>query len=136
MKKCSRCQQYKELGDFSSNKCKIDGLNQECKECNRKSQRKQRDKGNSRWWDLKKNFGITKDQYCAMLDKQECKCAICGTKHIDEHKKRLHVDHCHTTGKIRGLLCNHCNLGIGHLKDDINILKNAIAYLEYDKEVL
>ena len=51
-------------------------------------------------------------------------CAICGIT------ERLHIDHCHNSGDVRGLLCSNCNLGIGNLKDNIKILKNAILYLE------
>ncbi len=55
----------------------------------------------------------------------EQKCSICGTT-----DKKLKLDHCHKTGKMRGLLCHFCNVGIGLFKDDIAILKNAIIYLE------
>lgn len=59
-----------------------------------------------------------------LLQKGECK--ICNTTST----KPLSVDHCHSTGKIRGLLCNPCNMGIGQFKDSIVRLKNAISYLE------
>ncbi len=78
--------------------------------------------------DLKKNYGITSEVYNAMRMEQDCRCAICG-KHEIENKTRLGVDHCHITKRIRGLLCHSCNLAIGMLKDDVNILTNAIAYL-------
>ena len=68
-----------------------------------------------------------------MLEKQNNKCAICK-KDRNIFKKRLCVDHCHSTGKIRGLLCTNCNQGIGHLKDDLNIIKSAIRYLEEYKD--
>lgn len=51
-------------------------------------------------------------------------CAICGSK------EKLHIDHCHETGNVRGLLCSNCNFGIGNLKDNIDYLKTAILYLE------
>jgi hypothetical protein len=60
-----------------------------------------------------------------MLELQQGKCAICE-KSSDKH---LFVDHCHTTGKIRGLLCQHCNTLLGMAFDDTNILLSAVAYL-------
>ena len=75
---------------------------------------------------LKKLYGITVQEYDKMLKKQKGKCAICGKK---PDKIRLAVDHCHRTGKVRGLLCNSCNLGIGKLGDTIDRLKKVINYL-------
>ena len=129
-KKCSRCQEHKELAEFSKNKCKKDGLNQECKICNRKSHKKAREKGLSRWYDMKKTLGIGEKEYNTLLQKQNHCCAICSHPHIDEKGKRLHVDHDHITGKIRGLLCNHCNLGLGHFKDNPFFLATAMWYLD------
>lgn len=80
---------------------------------------------------LKKNFGITCEEYHAVLEKQNGCCAICFG--IDEDVK-LAVDHDHETGKIRGLLCRSCNVGIGHLKDSKTVLASALAYLEKWKE--
>ena len=71
---------------------------------------------------------MTIDQYNELFVKQEGKCIICG-KHQNELKGRLYVDHDHSTGKIRGLLCKKCNLLLGYSNDDINILKGAIEYL-------
>lgn len=77
---------------------------------------------------LKRNFGITIEDYNKLFERQQGKCAVCG-KHQTEFKKRLAVDHCHKTKKVRGLLCNNCNIGIGFMKDDIENLKCAILYL-------
>jgi len=77
---------------------------------------------------LEKKYGITPEQYIELFNKQEGKCIICN-KHQIEFKKALGVDHDHKTGKIRGLLCNDCNLGIGYLKDNIIFLQKAIDYL-------
>lgn len=135
-KKCSRCQEYKDIVEFSKNKCKKDGLNQECKICNRKSHKEAREKGLTRWHDMKKTLGIGKKEYNDLLEAQGYKCAVCGHPHVDEKGFRLHVDHCHTTGKIRGLLCNHCNLGLGHFKDNKFLLHVAYKYLERFQNVL
>jgi hypothetical protein len=78
---------------------------------------------------LKQKYGITLAEYNQMLFDQNGCCAICGEHHTIKNKT-LHVDHCHTTGKVRGLLCQHCNTAIGKFKDDIKLLKNAIKYLK------
>lgn len=78
---------------------------------------------------LKRVFGITLDEYNILLEKQGYKCKICE-RPTSDFKKRLHVDHCHKTGKIRGLLCYTCNSGLGYLKDSIYLLFKAIFYLK------
>lgn len=81
---------------------------------------------------LKKRYGVTLDWYEAKLKEQKGLCAICGkpeTKSTKGKVYRLAVDHCHDSGKVRGLLCMNCNYGIGHMKHDPKILKAAIAYL-------
>ncbi len=80
---------------------------------------------------LKKYFGLTVQDYDDMYIGQGGCCAICGT-HQSRLKLRLAVDHCHDTGKIRGLLCGSCNTALGLLKDNPDVLYNAIKYLELD----
>lgn len=85
--------------------------------------------------ELKKRFGISLEEYQLMLEVQQNVCAICGKveSSVDHRTKRaryLAVDHCHTTGKIRGLLCSRCNTAIGLLEDDPQILQNAIDYIK------
>lgn len=77
---------------------------------------------------LIRNYGITSSEYDEMLEAQNGVCAICGQ---DEQVKTrgLSVDHCHTTGKVRGLLCSYCNMGLGLFKDDTEVLINAVKYL-------
>ena len=77
---------------------------------------------------LSKKYNMTVEKYDSMLKEQNNCCKICST-HESEFNKRLAVDHCHTTGKIRGLLCMACNILLGKAKDNINILNNAIDYL-------
>lgn len=79
--------------------------------------------------DLKKMYGISLEKYNEILCSQNNSCAICK-KHKDEFTKALAVDHCHTTGKVRGLLCTNCNRALGNIRDSIDGLKNAILYLE------
>lgn len=78
---------------------------------------------------IKTSYNITIDIYNKMFDEQKGRCKICG-RHQSEFKKRLSVDHCHETLKVRGLLCSKCNMGIGHFKDNIDLLKSAIEYLK------
>jgi len=83
---------------------------------------------------LKSCYGITFDDYMEIYNKQNGCCLICGTKKdfISEKNKSnnvLAVDHCHISGRIRGLLCSCCNKSLGGFKDNIDILNNAILYL-------
>lgn len=75
---------------------------------------------------LWQKYGITLEEYTQRLDEQGGVCAICG----GTVTAKGGVDHCHASGKIRGILCHHCNVAIGNLKDDISLLKKAIIYLE------
>lgn len=74
----------------------------------------------------KKKFGITLEQYEELLTKQNHQCAICE----NTDTRRLAVDHCHTTGVVRGLLCSSCNISIGRFQDDVSRLERAISYLK------
>lgn len=78
---------------------------------------------------LMREYGISLDDYNKLLVIQQDKCAICGT-HKSLHDKGLCVDHCHVTGKVRGLLCLKCNRGIGFLKDDSELCLKAHHYLK------
>ena len=75
-------------------------------------------------------YGITADEYDAMMTAQGGRCAICGsTDPGDGRSKNMSVDHDHETGKVRGILCTKCNVGLGQFQDDINLLSSAIEYL-------
>lgn len=78
---------------------------------------------------LQREYGITLDEYFEMLEKQNYSCDICNISQKDL-KKPLFVDHCHKTGKVRGLLCNNCNWTLGLMKDNPEYLNNAILYLK------
>jgi len=81
---------------------------------------------------LKKNYGITIDDYRDMLDKQDHKCGICGGEGFtmkEEHKVKLVVDHDHQTGNVRGLLCHNCNRALGLFHDDPKALNKAIDWV-------
>jgi len=83
---------------------------------------------------LKSKYGMTLDEYDKLFEAQNGVCAICGKPEIWKHQGgavcRLAVDHSHKSGKVRGLLCHHCNLLLGNAKDSIQILKSATKYLK------
>jgi len=71
-----------------------------------------------------KKYGMTEQDYQEMYSMQEGCCLVCH-----QHHKRLVIDHSHSKGVVRGLLCYRCNIMIGHAHDDVSLLLNAIAYL-------
>jgi len=78
---------------------------------------------------MKHRYGITLEQYEQLLDKQNGVCAICEKAETIKGKSNLSIDHCHRTKKVRGLLCDSCNKGLGHFKDNTNLLDRAKSYL-------
>lgn len=78
--------------------------------------------------DIWKLYRIRMEDFDKMYQEQNAKCKICY-EDIPYRGRKIAVDHCHTTGKVRGILCHHCNVGIGHLQEDIKILQKAIDYL-------
>ena len=74
-----------------------------------------------------KRYGLTLDQYDEMLARQNGRCAIC--LRFPEATNKMHVDHCHVTGKIRGILCRSCNWALGQFREDRYSLSRAIEYL-------
>jgi Recombination endonuclease VII len=79
-----------------------------------------------------RKYGLTVEQHEAMMLAQGNVCAICGEAANPDGVRaasRLHVDHNHVTGKVRGLLCNHCNRGLGFFRDSRELIEAAVAYL-------
>ncbi len=145
MKICSKCQKSKPTNSFSKRKLSKDGLNHWCKSCvatnnkkwtkaniesvrakSREYDRKNRTK--RRHSELKHKFGIGLSEYSKLLEEQNNSCAICSV-HKDDLNKNLAVDHCHSTNKVRGLLCGPCNRAIGIFKDDPELCRKASQYL-------
>jgi hypothetical protein len=86
---------------------------------------------------LRRNYGITDAQRGAMEDSQDGRCAIClreGFLMHETHTKKLNVDHCHDSGKVRMLLCHNCNRALGLLNDDVETILRAAAYVEFHRE--
>ncbi|MFW5899099.1 MAG: endonuclease VII domain-containing protein [Jiangellaceae bacterium] len=83
---------------------------------------------------LRSRYGIGVDEYEQMLRDQGGGCAICGSEDSKSNREHLYVDHCHETGRVRGLLCYHCNTTLGYMRDDPDTLRAAIAYLENHRD--
>ncbi len=77
---------------------------------------------------LEVKYGLTPEQYAALFEAQGCCCSICKSDKPGS-KSGWHVDHCHSSGKVRGILCARCNIMLGNAKDSEAILTSAIAYL-------
>jgi hypothetical protein len=132
-KACSKCGEIKSHDDFSPYKPARSGLASWCKACCR-AQARERYKNSSErqdylWGYKLRKYGMTVEDYESLEDRQSGVCAICLGPPVGKFRK-LHVDHCHKTGKVRGLLCNKCNTAIGFLGDDPELAKRAINYLE------
>lgn len=135
MKTCIGCNKEQPLSEFRwANKEKT-RRRTDCKTCCAEKERARREKWlneNPEEWAkarrnaiIKHKYGVTAEQFNAMLMVQEGLCAICG-----ELMENPYVDHCHSTGQVRGLLCHHCNSGLGLFRDNTEFLMSAIKYLE------
>jgi hypothetical protein len=131
-KRCSLCKSIKNRDDFYQDRTRKDLMSAYCKKCSLNRNKKWRElnpessKDSSLWTRRKLFYGITKEEFFNLLEEQNYLCAICK---IDINKS-AHVDHCHSSKKIRGLLCSNCNKGLGMFKDNIKFLESAIQYLK------
>ena len=142
MKRCPSCALQKPLTEFHVRKTRNGAPASRCKPCSRDAQRKWRrtqpDYDKRRYQEVKvetrerhlvRKYGVNLTAYNQMLDAQGGKCAICRTTPETQRYGVFHVDHCHATGAVRGLLCRGCNNVLGVVKDDPAALARAIAYL-------
>ncbi len=139
MKVCTRCKQDKEPIGFPAQARKKDGLSPWCRACHASwsVERRQRPdfRAKSLNYRYQQFYGLTYEQVVSMWEAQGQACAICGATDGLGKNNWPSVDHDHTTGQIRGLLCHDCNTFIGFAKDDPAILARAIVYLEESKNV-
>jgi len=129
MKQCSTCKTQKLKTEFYKCAHNKDGLYHECKSCKSEYDRLRNIKNpnNRKDLNLQNRYGITLKQKEQMIERQNGKCAICK-ENLDKGKHTC-VDHNHVTGEIREILCKSCNILIGHSKENIEVLKNAVQYL-------
>lgn len=132
MKQCSKCGVTKQKTEFYKESRSKQGVQSMCKLCFKQWQQSDIGRKTARKAHLAQKYDITLQQYDEMLKEQNNCCVICGTgvENCDKGSgNHLVVDHCHTTNKVRGLLCNPCNLLLGYAKDNVAILQSAINYL-------
>jgi hypothetical protein len=114
-KQCSRCKQVVSLNAFSKNSRMVDGLAKSCRSCKQAEQ-------------LKHKYNITIQDKQALYARQNGKCKLCQ-KPIAFDGKGTHIDHCHETGRVRGILCQDCNTSLGKLGDSATTLYRAYLYV-------
>jgi hypothetical protein len=129
--RCSRCKIEKPLEAFHRQWSTVTGRHGWCKDCYNANARLKRNKKvtpeQRARWNRATKYGLTEQQYQEMLSQQQRCCLICG------EEKPLMVDHCHQTGRVRGLLCHRCNLRLTGVEDP-DFLKAALAYLAGHKD--
>lgn len=144
-RECNSCKTFMPWDSFHSQPKGLNNKRGQCKKCSRKYldnwRMKNPEKSRRIGWahELKRLYGITIDEYFSILESQNNRCAICqcdgnltvdGSELIKNGKPtKLHVDHDHNTGKVRGILCNSCNRGLGSFRDNKLIVELAVKYL-------
>lgn len=132
MKKCPNCREFKVEIEFRI-RAKENSLRSWCRVCENKASRERHHikyktcenrKRSIKKYGLKRHYGLTLEDYDQILKEQNNVCAIC------KEDVKLFVDHCHTTGKVRGLLCQGCNSGLGFFKDDRERIRRSLEYLD------
>lgn len=126
MKECRSCGLEKPLSEYHIRRDNGKHRN-DCIACQRLLKRK------TQYRDM---YGIELSEYDRLYAIQGGVCAVCHKPQTDPRKTTLCVDHDHTTGEVRGLLCSNCNVGIGHLQDDEELLQAAINYIRSSKNRL
>jgi hypothetical protein len=100
-----------------------------CKECHKRrcSERYHAKSFLERRAERAAHYGLSKDEYVSLFERQMGRCAICGDEPTTA--RGLHIDHCHTTNRVRGLLCHGCNTAIGAMRENTEVMRRAILYL-------
>lgn len=112
---CISCQVERDVSEFHTHKYSKNGIATVCKIC-----------------EIINIYGISYDEYISLKESQNHKCKICNKQ---EPEIKLHLDHCHSSGTVRGFLCRNCNVAIGLLQEDIEICKSLVKYLEENNNV-
>lgn len=137
MWQCSVCNRLKVATQFNRDVNKPRGHSYTCKSCAAAYQRKRKEVPDGwryrRNYYLQRYFGISLEEYEQLYEAQNRRCALCDSEGDDARRTgnvaTLFVDHCHTSGKVRGLLCQRCNTALGMFRDNVSVLEKAIAYL-------
>lgn len=141
LKECNKCRIKKTREEFYPRPDYKCGVRPTCKECEKRIQKeynkiKPKDPKKNREDKYKRTYGIKVEEYDKMFIEQGGVCKICKKPQTVQNRKNgrvvshLHVDHCHKTGKVRGLLCHNCNFALGYFKDSKLNLISALKYLE------
>lgn len=120
----------KNAGEVNAKRRELRQENPERTQQDNERRRLQRDPVHHRDMMLRNNYGMSLEEYHLKYAEQNGKCAICSEEKPDNGRDGLAVDHCHSKGHVRGLLCTHCNHGLGKFKDSVDILNKAIEYLK------
>ncbi len=151
MKQCITCKEFKDIAQYHHDKSRKDGRSNRCKKCRCKygevvtkqcracgdpitltgTNNKGQVYCGRMCQSLYLKYGINEYKYEDILISQDYKCAICQT---EINSKNTSIDHCHSTGHVRGILCTACNTGIGLMRDNVKILQSAIHYLQHFDE--
>jgi|688.fasta_scaffold615187_1 hypothetical protein len=133
VQRCPKCESEKPDTDFFKNRASKTGLHSYCKPCSKRYEQERYPNGKPgrRPRYFQQTYGMTVEGWEELFDSQNRVCAICGIDPV-----RPVVDHCHSSGKIRGILCDNCNRGVGLLKDDHATLLSAAMYLMQHEDVL
>lgn len=140
MKKCSTCKEQKALGEFNfepkanrhSSRCKACLKIHRCRQTpGETAEYRERSKLAAQDTTLRRRYGISANKRDEVFSAQGGVCAICLS--TESRGKGWHVDHCHTTNEVRGILCNGCNVGLGYFKESLPALSAAINYLKGDR---
>lgn len=129
-KKCSKCKEIKSLSEFSKDKQHFSGRKSACKACSSVYFKQWRQKNieqvkeQDKIKQIKRTYNVSHEEALNYHNNRTGECPICGN--IDFRV----IDHCHTTGKIRGFICSACNSLLGYSRDNIKTLENAIKYLK------
>lgn len=126
---CTGCKQTLPHTAYQKNKKDKYGLQNYCKECRNAENRAIYSPYYNRNKHLQKKYGITLEDYESILNKQGGVCALCGEGPEGSRYEVLVVDHCHSTGRVRGLLCQQCNLALGKLGDTTEAIERVLRYL-------
>ena len=147
LKRWSKCHNHKPRSEFGVESRRPDGLRCFCRECGKKQSKEYRQRPEvrkrrrahfrrpeqlayRRSYALVRRFGITLEEYGALLESQQGRCAICGTDKPNGRWNTFHVDHCHKTGAIRGLLCHGCNAALGQFGDNEEGIRSVLKYFK------